>query len=211
MVKVEGIYRGFERVGQEVLLNERGFEVIIGNGRKEKFFERLDEEIDFSLFLHHVKWIRENRIGGYSFVNIKPSTLLRYREEITLAIDGKIVVEVREDHMSDEEIKELVKFRGNFPFLLSIDDFGRRSSNLDRIAFLKPNFVKVDMTLFRSPKEVIHFVSFLRNYSERSVLIAEKVESEEVFRAVKGAGIDLWQGWYEKKIKEVKNEAERSS
>ncbi len=204
MVKVEGIYRGLERVGQEVLLDEKGFEIIVGNGRKEKFFDRLDEDIDFSLFLHHVNWVYENGIGGYSFVNLKPSTLVKYGGEIIRAIKGKIVIEVREDHMGDKEIEEVVRIRSNFPFLLSIDDFGRRSSNLDRIALLEPNFVKVDMTLFRDAKELVYFTSFLRSYSVRSVLIAEKVEDEKVYRMARGAGIELWQGYYERDLlKEV--------
>lgn len=206
MVKVEGIYKGLEKIGQEILLDDKGFELIVGNGKKEKFFDRLDEDIDFSLFLHHVNWVHESGIEGYSFINLKPSTLVKYGAEIIKAVKGKVVIEVREDYMSDKEIEEIIRIRSNFPFLLSIDDFGRRSSNLDRIAFLRPNFVKIDMSLFESTKDLVYFASFLRNYSGGSVLIAEKVEDEKVYRMARGAGIEMWQGYYEREL-EVRSRA----
>ena len=205
MVKVEGIYKGLEKIGQEVLLDGKGFELIFGSGKKEKFFESIDEDIDFSLFMHHVNWIQTNRLSGYSFVNLKPSTLIKYSREILRVIKGKIVVEMREDHMDNRELERIIRIRSDFPFLLSLDDFGRKSSNLDRIAHLNPNFVKIDLSLFSSGRDLVYFVNFLRSYSRSSVLIAEKVENERHYRMIKGAGIKLWQGFYEKSLEKEKD------
>ncbi len=200
MVKLEGIYKRDKKIGHEVLLNEKGLEVFMGNGKKEKFFDGIDEEIDFSLFLHHIRWVRKNRLPGYSFINIKPSTLVRYKKEIPYAVKGRIVIEIREDHIDSGDIGQIIELRENFPFLLSIDDFGRGSSNLDRIVKLRPNFIKLDMSLFDGLKDLVRFTHFLSNYSSDSILIAEKVENEDLYRISNGAGIPLWQGWYEKKL-----------
>jgi len=200
MVKVEGIYRGGERIGQELLLNERGFELIVGNGNKNKFFDSIDEDIDFSLFLHHIRWAREMNLRGFIFVNIKPTTLIKYRKEIREIVKGKVVIELREDFVRGELFGEIVNFRKEFPFLLSLDDFGRGSSNLDRVAMLLPNFIKLDMSLVKSVKDLANLVHFLRNFAKGSLFIAEKVEDEKVYRTARSVGIELWQGWYERKL-----------
>ena len=200
MVKVEGVYRDFERVGQEVLLDEKGFELLAGDGKKEKLFEGLDEDIDFSLFLHHVNFVREKGFSGYTFVNLKPSTLIKYSREIMKVIRGKVVVEIREDHVGDRELEEIKRMRENFPFLLSLDDFGKKSSNLDRVLHLKPNFIKVDVSLFESRLDFLNFVNFLSSYSGGAVLIAERVETKEQFKMVRSAGIRFWQGWFEREL-----------
>ncbi|HIQ31826.1 MAG TPA: EAL domain-containing protein [Aquifex aeolicus] len=198
MVKVEGIYKGFCRVGQELLLDERGFSLIAGN--KEKFFSGLDEDIDFSVFLRHVKWIEENEPEGYTFINLKPATFIRYYREIGEVVKGKVVVELREDHITERELEKIVYIREEFPFLLSLDDFGRSSSNLDRLIALKPNFVKIDMSLFSDSGSLLTFTNFLRSYSGQAVLVAEKVETERELRMARGAGIELWQGYLERDL-----------
>ena len=200
MVKIEGIYKGKERIGQELLLDEKWFHMFFGrNGSKERFFEKLDEEVDFSLFLHYTDWIKKVKPSGFTFINIKPVTLIRFKDRIRNLLEGKVVLEVREDRLSEEEALEIAKIREDFPFLLSVDDFGRGASNLDRVAVLRPNFVKVDISLFSRSKDLVNLVTFLKEYAgKRMVLIAEKVERKEDLRMARGAGIELWQGWYER-------------
>ena len=200
MVKVEGIYRGIEKVGQELLLDERGFEIILGNGRKDRFFDLIDEDMDLSLFIHHANWAVSRKPNGkYTFINLKPQTLIKHFETIISFLSGKVVVELREDLMSDKELRIIQDLRREVPFLLSIDDFGRGASNLDRVISLQPNFVKVDVSLFNTPLGLMKAVELL-NHHTRAVLIAEKVENEKIFRMIRGAGMELWQGWYEKEL-----------
>lgn len=200
MVKVEGIYKDLERIGQEILLDERGFELVLGNGKKEKFFERINEDIDFSLFLHHVEWVKRRALRSYSFINLCPSTLVKYAEDICNSITGKIVIEIREDYVEDKDFEVIVEIRRCCRFLLSLDDFGRKSSNLDRVLMLKPNFIKIDVSLFKNATELFSFTSFLERYARGIIMIAEKVETAEMLKKVRSAGIRFWQGWYEKQL-----------
>ena len=203
MVKVEGIYKGFRRIGQEALLDEKGLELLFSNGSKERFFDKIDEEIDLAVFLHHVNWAHTHNLQGYTFVNIKPSTLIKHHEDIMANLKGKIVLELREDFITDKDLLRLKEIREEYKFLLSLDDVGKGASNIDRIKALKPNFVKVEVQLFDNAKTLFGFVSLLRDI-HNCHLIAEKVENDKHFRMIRGAGIEMWQGYYEKLVEEGK-------
>jgi EAL domain-containing protein (putative c-di-GMP-specific phosphodiesterase class I) len=194
MVRVEGIYRGTRRIGQELLCGWADVPEL----HREQFFHAVPEDFDYRCFLTHLDYVKKQNLGGYSFLNIKPQTLLHYREEILGRIDRKIVIELREDWMTQPQLEMLVRIRRNHPFLLSIDDFGTGASNLDRVKALSPNFIKIDVELFRGRRrELVHFVLFIKQFTD-AVLVAEKVETEDDLKAVRSAGIEFWSGYYEK-------------
>lgn len=191
MVRVEGVYRNLERIGQEILLDDRGFEIILGRGNRDDLIYVIDKNTDLSLFIHHVSWALNRGLKGYTFVNLKPSTLLNYFGTIVSFVKGKVVVELREDLLEDEELKKIRRLREEFPFLLSFDS---SIPDPEKLAFIQPNFVKINVKAFRS-------FSDLRKYlGIRTVLIAKKVENERIFRMIRMAGIEFWQGWYEKEL-----------
>ncbi len=192
-MRLEGIYQGLKQVGYEVLFESSELPL---NGNKEKFFEKVDEEIDFLIFTEHVR--RTQDIGGLKFLNIKPSTLIKYANQIVEIIDGRVVIELREDYASEEEIIQIRKLREKYPFLLSIDDFGKQASNFDRLLILEPNFVKIEVNLF-DRKTLWNLVSILKTYPVK--LVAEKVENREQWKMVKSFGFDFWQGYYSRTLK----------
>lgn len=202
MVKLEGIYRGEKRIGYEVLLRDGSIPIISSNGNKEKLFETLSPELDLTLFLHHANWARENKgPSDYIFINIKPQTIVMYWDEVLNAVNGRIVIELREDWISEKDMERLVELRKEHMFLLSLDDFGRQSSNVERVVTLSPNFIKVDISLFNSTLALFKLTDFLRSV-QGCHIIAEKVEDERHFRMIKGAGIEMWQGYYEKQVED---------
>jgi len=200
MVRVEGVYRDLSKVGQELLCNS----INLPPEHRGKLFQAVDEDFDLECFFSHLNHVRKNDLQGYTFINIKPQTFIHYHEDILGEIDRKIVIELREDWMTQAQMKKLCEIRESFPFLLSIDDFGTGSSNLDRVKALHPNFIKLDMEVFRkngrlSLKELTTFVSFLKEYTN-AVLIAEKVETEIEWRIARASGIHLWSGFYERNL-----------
>lgn len=195
--KIEGIYKNTERVGQELLCNW----VDLPTHYREQFFRAVPEDFDLECFMGHLNFTKQQNLTGYTFINIKPSTFLRYYRDILDMIDRKIVIELREDWMDKHETKEIIEIRKHYPFLLSIDDFGTGASNFDRVKDLQPNFLKIEFSLFKSsPKDLIHFVDFLKRYT-KAVLIAEKVETEEDFRLARSCGVEWWSGYYERDFK----------
>jgi len=80
--------------------------------------------------------------------------------------------------------------------LLSIDDFGRRSSNIDRLKLLKPNFIKIEVNMF-DRISLVNLINFISAYHP-CIIIAEKVENEGLLRLARAAGVKYWQGYLER-------------
>ena len=200
MPKVEGIYNGSKLIGWELLCNSFNLPLQY----RERIFQAIPEDFDLECFFSHLGFAKRNRLGGFIFVNLKPQTFVKYHEKILSAIDRKVVIELREDWLSPDDLRTLYSIRKNHFFLLSIDDFGIGSSNLDRVGVLYPNFIKIDMRVFRkngrvAVRELVNFVNFLKDYTS-AVLVAEKVESYLEWKASRSAGLRIWSGWYEKKL-----------
>lgn len=195
-VKVEGIYKGMKKVGQELLCNS----IDLPEKYREQLFHAVPEDFDLECFFSHLNYTKQNKLEGFTFINIKPVTFIQFHKDILEEIDRKVVIELREDWMTTAQLEKLIAIRSSYPFLLSVDDFGVGASNLDRIKALHPNFLKIDMKLVRdNVKDLFQLVLFLKGYT-KAVLIAEKVETKEDFRAVRSTGIELWSGWYEKEL-----------
>lgn len=180
-------------VGYEVLF--RGLPV-----DRERLFSRLDENIDFEIFKQALKYltnIYHERSFFKFFVNIKPITLVRYKTEIKALLEELpfvVVLELREDFLEEVHIKELSKVEG---FMYSLDDFGRGSSNIDRIVHLKPQFIKLDLEVLKHlPLEALVMLSEAIKKTIPVKLIMEKVETEKQLSIARACGVELAQGWY---------------
>jgi len=192
-MKVEGIYTfDMELFGWEVLWDAEFVE-----GKKERFFGSLEESIDLEIFKRNLEVVKEK---GLYFLNLKPSTLLKYAGHIVELISPNVVIELREDAIEEPILLQLVNLRRYYPFRLSLDDFGRIASNVDRLKLLVPQFVKIEVPLF-TVKELVFLVNFVKSVDRNCKVVAEKVENESLFKLAKGVGFELWQGFYEKELK----------
>ena len=196
-MREEGIYKEKMKIGTEVLFE--GYFVPEGKA-KESFFDNIDERLDFEIFKILSEKTKERK--EYVFINLKPSTLVIYSKEIFGLIRSNMVLEIREDYLEKELLLELVRIRNELPFLLSLDDFGKNSSNFDRLKLLKPDFVKIEISLYRdgSLKDLIRLV---KKFSPTSKLIAERVETFFDFKTALREGFDLWQGYFEKELNDA--------
>jgi EAL domain-containing protein (putative c-di-GMP-specific phosphodiesterase class I)/GGDEF domain-containing protein len=86
-------------------------------------------------------------------------------------------------------------------FAIAVDDTGSGYSSLHSVAEIEPDYLKLDISLVRD----VHRSSIKRNLLETLVgfagkldaqVVAEGVEKEEEFRALRGLGIPLGQGYY---------------
>lgn len=104
-----------------------------------------------------------------------------------LAADGtKVVIEITELDGDIDVIQQLVERYREQGFRVAIDDFGTGFSQLDRIALLKPDIIKLDMTLLHNGTEDERGSSMIQMLGEMasklgSKVLCEGVETEEEY------------------------------
>lgn len=182
------------------------------NREAEKAFASIDEEWDYEIFLSNVLTLRHMLENGVLpephrfLLNIKPSTLLVFAGSIMSLIEMLpfvVILELREDWIRDKELVELASLRKEAPFLLSLDDFGKGASNIDRIITLEPNLVKLDLEVLNKvpATSLLHLVESIKGLKLPLQLVAEKVETQEHLKKTRALNIGLAQGYLlEKKL-----------
>ncbi len=123
-------------------------------------------------------------------INISPEWL-KYLESLdnlptldmikALAADpSKVVIEITELDGDIDVIQRLTeKYRAS-GFRVAIDDFGTGFSQLDRIALLKPDIIKLDMTLLKSGAKDSRGSSMVQMLGELASKLGSKVLCEGV-------------------------------
>ena len=115
---------------------------------------------------------------------------------------GRIVLEINETRVRNAMgLGAFIRLNREAGFLLALDDVGVGFSNLDRIPIVKPDIIKIDISLVRHIEKDYHrqevFRSLVRLASRiGAVAVAEGVESEEEALAVLRLGAGMIQGFY---------------
>lgn len=141
------------------------------------------------------------------FINLHPTDLfdplLLAGEPALLSQAHRIVFEVTEvaEIKSFEKAKESLEVLREKGFGIAVDDFGSGYSGLNNLALLNPDYVKLDMALVRQVDKnprlarlITHIIDFARDEEIR--VIAEGVETESEYLAVRALGVELVQGYY---------------
>jgi diguanylate cyclase (GGDEF)-like protein len=156
------------------------------------------------------------------FLNIHPQTLIdpgftpgetrRILEDIGLEPDN-VVFEITERHsIKDFALfhKTLTHYRSQ-GFKVAVDDVGTGYSGLWSIAQIRPDFIKIDMSLVqgidRDPVKrslLETFVTFADKIG--SQIIAEGIETETVFSSLLSMGVHFGQGYFFSKPEYPKKE-----
>ncbi len=115
---------------------------------------------------------------------------------------GRIVVEINEARVHNAAgLNSFIRLNREAGFLLALDDVGAGFSNLERISIVKPDIIKIDISLVRRIESDYHrqevFRSLVRLASRiGAVAVAEGVESEEEAWTVLRLGASMIQGFY---------------
>lgn len=156
--------------------------------------QRID--IDRDVRFKALQKLRELPDDTYLSINVSPEWL-QYLESLddlptldmlkNVAGDpSRIVIEITELDGDLVSLERIVKRYREQGFKIAIDDFGTGFSQLDRIAILKPDIIKLDMTLI---KHGVHngrgssIVQMLGEMASRlgSKVLCEGVETEEEY------------------------------
>lgn len=100
-----------------------------------------------------------------------------------------------------QSLLSLVNHYQSQGYEIAIDDVGSGYSNLNRIVYTAPKYLKIDMELIRDIhqyKEKRAMVKALVSYCQEvnCLLIAEGVETKQEYICLKDLGVELVQGFY---------------
>ncbi|WP_027366132.1 EAL domain-containing protein [Desulfotruncus alcoholivorax] len=113
-----------------------------------------------------------------------------------------IVLEIIESKVNNvSELQRFINAHKELGFLFALDDIGCGYSNLDRIAFVKPDLIKADRALVKNINQDYYKQEVLKslvNLSQKigALVVAEGVEKEEETIMALKIGVDMLQGFY---------------
>ncbi len=158
----------------------------------QKSFEMFREnDFDFSINLS-IDDILDKEINSYIL-----EMLDIYR------VSSRVIFEIVESESIEnfDEIEKFIKSVKSLGCKISIDDFGTGYSNFEYLMRLEADYIKIDGSII---KEILNdknseiIVSVIVDFAKKTgvEIIAEYVESEEIYNKVKELGIDKSQGYY---------------
>ncbi len=166
--------------------------------------------IDRSVRMKALRRFANDPNGGLLFINISPqwaSMLSAGKEAPTIrmireaGIDpSRVVIEITEKIADVHVLESLVDVYRSEGLKIAIDDFGVGGSQVDRLIALKPDYLKIDMGIFKDAcrngesAKVLLALSALSEQAQFEI-ICEGVESEEEFHFAIECGAQKIQGW----------------
>jgi EAL domain-containing protein (putative c-di-GMP-specific phosphodiesterase class I) len=156
-------------------------------------FAALERHEDLILFLNVETSTVENDSAG-------PDEILDCARNVSLS-PRNIAIEILESafHNADRLAERLTQFRDH-GFLLVLDDIGTGYSNLDRIALIKPDVLKLDRNLIRGIEMDYHRQETFKSLVQLArrigaLVVAEGVETQQQAIIALELGADLLQGF----------------
>lgn len=190
-MRKEPIYRLTEK-GEFVI---EGFEILAD-------FPQLlvNTKLDFAVFKIHIEQINKERDSNFIYhLNVMMDTLKESVDEIVKLVkaspvSNNIVIEILEEDIKDNTLEKIISIFADNRIKISIDDFGTRSSNFDRLLKYRDiiESIKIDRIMWKNMPYVVKAM-----VEELDVkIIAEKVETKEELDSLVESGIKLFQGWF---------------
>jgi EAL domain-containing protein (putative c-di-GMP-specific phosphodiesterase class I) len=166
--------------------------------------------VDRHLHVQAIKTFADSNFNGFLFVNFFSGFIHRpevYLEGLTESVKkyGIVAKHIVLDITKAETIRDIrhmrsvVEYARSRGYTVALDDMASVEAAQKLIPDIRPDFVKIDMQLVRkvsSPgkRETIRTIVEMAHASA-STVIAEGVETDEVFQALKALGVDLYQGY----------------
>jgi len=160
----------------------------------ESFKQHYLHGADTLLFLNFEVSVLDQGVSG-------SGQLMHLAEQLGIPAQ-RVVIEVVESKVENTEaLLSFIHRHREAGFLIALDDVGAGHSNLDRIALLKPDIMKIDASLIRDLEKNYYKQEVLRslvNLAKRigSLVLAEGVETAPEALASLELGAEFIQGYY---------------
>lgn len=160
----------------------------------------VNTKLDFATFKTHLEQINQEKDSRFIYhLNIMMDTLKERVDDIVKLVKDSpiyenIVIEILEEDIEENVLEGIISNFVSNRIKISIDDFGTRSSNFDRLLKYRDivESIKIDRILWKNMPYVLKAMVEELNVK----IIAEKVETKEELESLSEFGIRLFQGWY---------------
>jgi EAL domain-containing protein (putative c-di-GMP-specific phosphodiesterase class I) len=166
--------------------------------------------IDRLLHVQAIKTFVTSEFNGFLFVNFFPGFIHRpavYLEGLSETAKGfgviakNIVLDFTNSETPRDlsHLKSVCDYARSRGYSIALDDIASIENARKLIPEIRPDFVKVDMHLVRKAaepgkRETIRTIVEM-THDVAGTVIAEGVETQESYQALKGLGVDLFQGY----------------
>ena len=122
-----------------------------------------------------IKKYAEEKRKEYLFINIRLAWLLPYvnnpEEMLTLQLakefnipGDRLVIEITEEdfNANEEYLRAIIHYKGA-GCRIALDDYGKEASNIDRLAKLQPDIIKINIDYIHNSETSYHYREYLRS------------------------------------------------
>jgi EAL domain-containing protein (putative c-di-GMP-specific phosphodiesterase class I) len=137
------------------------------------------------------KYAEEKR-SEYLFINIRLAWLMQFadkpEEMLTLQWAkefgipaNRLVIEITEEEFfaNDTYIRTIVHYK-NVGCRIALDDYGKKASDIERLAKLKPDIIKINMDYIHNSENSYHYREYMRSIAN----FAESVGIEVLYEGI---------------------------
>jgi EAL domain-containing protein (putative c-di-GMP-specific phosphodiesterase class I) len=169
-------------------------------------------EIDQIVRRYALKKYAEEKRSEYLFLNIrlawlekfvdKPEELptIRWVQEFDINPD-RIVIEITEEefNLSDACISVLTYYK-NAGFRIALDDYGKNASNIDRLAKIHPDIIKINIDYIHKSEKSYHYREYLKFLTTFAKAVGievlyEGIETQQQLDICMSSGGRFYQGF----------------
>ncbi len=127
--------------------------------------------------------------SAFAFINLPREFIIN--ESLTPMLKEQAVLEILEDVIADDEVIKGLQRLKSEGYRIALDDFEYREDVIPLIELA--DYIKIDV-LKLSEKEVLQQLDYLNSYNVK--LIAEKVETQELYQFCSQLDFDYFQGFF---------------
>ncbi|MDR2593887.1 MAG: EAL domain-containing protein [Fibromonadaceae bacterium] len=149
-------------------------------------------QVDRLVRRYALKKYAEEKRSEYLFINIRLAWLtqftdrpdlmltLKWAEEFGIALE-KLVIEITEEEFnaSNSYIRAVLHYKG-VGCRIALDDYGKNASDIDRLAEIKPDIIKIDMDYIHKSEKSYYYREYLRSIAD----FAESVGIEVLYEGI---------------------------
>jgi len=172
--------------------NVIAYELLYRDGDKNFFDLSVASNVATSILLmnSYISFGIDNLVGdARAFINFEMNLI---KHDIPLLLDrDKIVIELLEDIVPDKAFMDKIKMLKSKGYTIAMDDYVQGYAFDDLVELV--DIIKVDF--FGNTKEEIQQIC-MKWKIHGKLLLAEKVETNEVFQWAKRIGFDYYQGYF---------------